>query len=254
MNGGTRVDDIFRELAALQQQDPACADLLQFRRRITARQYGRLYDLVRRYVPSGAAVLDWGCGNGHASFGLQRLGFNVTGFSFEELGLRRHLEGYKFERGSQGEPARLPFANAAFEAVLSVGVLEHVRETGGSEEASLREIARVLAPGGVFICYHLPNRYSAIEAVTRNFFPGRYSHPHRYDGADIERMCEVAGLQLLERRRYGVVPRNFWAALPGWIGDSQLLCGAWDAVDTALGRVLGVLAQNHWFVARKGNT
>jgi len=35
-----------------------------------------------------------------------------------------------------------------FDAVVSVGVLEHVKETGGSEIGSLREIFRILKLNG----------------------------------------------------------------------------------------------------------
>ena len=51
------------------------------------------------------------------------------------------------------EQPRLPFDDASFDAVLSCGVLEHVPY----EEGSVREIARVLKPGGHFFVYQLPN-------------------------------------------------------------------------------------------------
>src|SRR5262249_40616432 len=46
----------------------------------------------------------------------------------------------------RGDVGRLPFADAAFDAVLSLDVLYHIAAPG--DLAALREIARVLKPGG----------------------------------------------------------------------------------------------------------
>jgi hypothetical protein len=40
----------------------------------------------------------------------------------------------------------LPFPDTCFDAVASVGVLEHVRETGGNELASLARSLACFAP------------------------------------------------------------------------------------------------------------
>ena len=248
-----RPEQIFEELARHRDADPACADLLQYRRMATAHQYLRLYDLVRRYLPAGSEVLDWGCGNGHASYGLQRSGYRVTGFSFEDFGLRRHLGAdYRFVQGDPAEPATLPFAAESFDAAVSVGVLEHVRETGGDEAASLREIVRTLRPGGLFICYHFPNRFSLIEAMTRRI-PGKHSHRYRYTGEDILRLCREAGLEVVALGRYGALPRNFWHRTPGSVGNSRAVARGWDLLDSGLGTLLSPICQNYYFVARKGS-
>ncbi|MBQ4132690.1 MAG: methyltransferase domain-containing protein [Desulfovibrionaceae bacterium] len=47
--------------------------------------------------------------------------------------------------------------------MFSIGVFEHVHETGGDQLASLKEISRVLKPEGFFLCFHLPNKYSWVE-------------------------------------------------------------------------------------------
>lgn len=43
-------------------------------------------------------------------------------FHDREIGLRRHLEGYRFERASEEEPAHLPFAKDAFQSKVLVPV------------------------------------------------------------------------------------------------------------------------------------
>lgn len=244
-------EQTFRELSAFWRDDPACHALLQFRRQVTAYQYQRLYELVDRYLAPGAKVLDWGCGNGHVSYGLWRRGFEVSGFSFEDFGLRRHLgPSYEFSEGNEDDPSGLPYPAASFDGVMSVGVLEHVRETGGNELASLREIVRVLRPGGTFICYHFPNEFSLIEALARRN-ASKHSHQFRYTRSDIEQLCSQTGLELLEIKRYGALPRNMWYRAPRALGDSSLVTAAWNALDGALGTLLPRWTQNYLFVGRK---
>src|SRR5439155_25510036 len=69
---------ILEELVALASRPER--QLLQFRSLVGAHQYLGLYRLVRRYVPAGGSVLDWGTGNGHFSYFLVRAGYRATGF------------------------------------------------------------------------------------------------------------------------------------------------------------------------------
>ncbi|HEU4725743.1 MAG TPA: hypothetical protein VFU59_10665, partial [Candidatus Eisenbacteria bacterium] len=61
--GAAPDDAILDELVDMARRHPE-RQLLQFRSRIGANQYRRLYRLVREFTAEGAAVLDWGSGNG----------------------------------------------------------------------------------------------------------------------------------------------------------------------------------------------
>ena len=226
--------------------------LLQFGSLLSAHQYLSLYRIFRRHVDEGARALDWGAGNGHFSYFLQRAGYRASGFSLLEGAFVRWLPApdYAFTRGDAREPVALPYPDEAFEAVASVGVLEHVRESGGSEPASLSEIARVLGPGGVFVCYHFPNRTSWIDWAARRV-PGKHRHEFRFTRADIEALTASAGLKLLEAGRYGFLPRNFGHRLPEALRRSRALAKAWDRLDSLLAIPFSALCQNHYFIARK---
>ena len=243
-------DVIFRELVARGEGNGACGP--QFGSLAGVRQYRRLYRMVRRHLAPGAQVLDWGTASGHFSYFLTRAGYRATGFDFEGVSQAGWL-GEPYERyvgGSPAEPVRLPFADAEFDAVASIGVLEHVRETGGDEAASLSEIRRVLRPGGMFLCYHLPNRTSWIDLAS-SLVPGKHHHAYRYVRADIERLTGQAGLELLEVGRYGILPRNMLRRLPGSLRRARWVAELWDTADAVAGVALSPLCQNYSFVARR---
>jgi len=242
---------ILSELAARARAHPEDS-LLQFGSLLSAHQYLALYRLFRKYVPEGARVLDWGAGNGHFSYFLQRSGYRASGYSLLDGSFLRWLPDpeYPFLRGDEREPVVLPYPDRSFDAVASIGVLEHVRETGGSESGSLSEIARVLRPGGIFACYHFPNRSSWIDWAARRA-PGKHHHEFRFARADIESLTAGAGLTLLEAGRYGLLPRNFGHRLPAALGRSRALAGAWDGLDSLLAIPFSAFCQNYYFVALK---
>jgi len=100
---------------------------------------------------AGLKLLDLGCSIGLLSEPLAKLGCVVTGLDPSAQTLQRAREradaaGLKIDyREGYGES--LPFAEASFEAVVCCDVLEHVDDL----PQVLSEVARVLAPGGLFI-------------------------------------------------------------------------------------------------------
>lgn len=213
-------------------------------------QYLPAYRWMLAHVPTGAKVLDWGCGNGHFSYFLQEAGYEVTPYGFQQPEI--YAAAYPGRSGYvQGEdPVLLPFVDGAFDCVVSIGVLEHVREVGGDEVASLREIRRVLKDRGVFFCYHLPNKYSWIEFMSRLI--GKWSHAFRYSRSEVLRIFGSAGMSVEAVSRYGVLPRN-WLRKLNVLGlnRSLLLAQGVDLSDRLLQPVFGFFAQNWTLVARK---
>jgi SAM-dependent methyltransferase len=218
----------------------------------SARQYRRLLWLVATFVRDGGRVLDWGAGQGFHSLWLSDEGYEVAACDVHPPKLLPELErrpGYEFRL--LDDPVRLPFPDESFDAVTSIGVLEHVVETGGSEAASVAEIRRVLRPDGVLICVHLPNAGGWVESLIRLAGLRRHLHTVRYRRSDIEALCSDAGLDLVTVSRYGLVPRNSFTKLPPRLRASSGLATAIDAVDSGLGRVAQPVVQNWAFVARR---
>ncbi len=130
---------ILRTLVSIAQQQGPDA-MPAFQSLVSAHQYRGLYDMFRRYVPVGAKVLDWGVGNAHFSYFLVQSGYRAAGFSLEPCTLPAWLpqDGYRLVQGSFDDPVHLPFPDQSFDVVASIGVLEHVRETGGTSSRASR--------------------------------------------------------------------------------------------------------------------
>ena len=256
--------EVARLFASIRRDDP-CGVIDQFQSLTAANQYRGLYSLTAKYVPPGARVLDWGCGRGHFSYWLVKQGFHVTAYSLEHppeiFAALSPAETARltFIRDPEQTVSRLPFPDQQFAAAFSVGVLEHVRELGGDEVASLRELRRVVTSGGVFISYHFPNRYSYIEAVSRALHACRGArtkegfrfHKHRYTQRTIRGLCSEVGLVTVEIRRYGFLPRNSFNRLPKRLRESQTLSSMVNLLDVALERAFSPVVQNYCFVAKR---
>jgi SAM-dependent methyltransferase len=106
------------------------------------RLFARIVDELG--VPADAAILDVGTGTGANLRLLRDLGFaRVTGVDFSPEAIR-----FCAEKGlgavEQGDVRALPFADGRFDLVFATDVVEHVDD----DLAALREIRRVLTPGG----------------------------------------------------------------------------------------------------------
>lgn len=244
-------EEILGELVARARRHPH-HDTLPFLSRVAAHQYDPLHAALERHVPAGARVLDWGAGCGHFSLYLARRGYRPVPYSIQPIDDAAWLPGdaLKLLRGDANGPERIPFEDRSFDAVASVGVLEHVREHGGREEDSLAEIVRVLRPGGVFLCAHFPCRHSWLEALARRV-PDKDCHVYRYGPADVRRLWGGAGLEVLSIQRHGFLPRNVWRRLPPALCDARAAVLAWNALDRLLSALAPPLCAQMMIVARR---
>lgn len=231
-------------------------------------QYRSLLRLGQEHYPyrkalqlakGGQRLLDWGCGNGHLSYFLSRNGFAVDAYD-ATVGnfsgatsppLLQDVPGVRFTLGR--DPVRLPYESETFDLIFCGGVLEHVHEFGGDQVRSIRELERVLRPGGRLWVYHLPNRFSWNEnarALLNRLALGDHPiHSAQYSRGDFERLLDGTRLVIEEADRYHFLPRIALERLP--VADWPLFCSMFDAVDDALSFLLGPIAQNWSFITRK---
>lgn len=193
-------------------------------------------------------ILDWGCGWGQITQLLLEQGLDVTAFDYrpESAGegwqpLERYAD---IDAYFSHDPVKLPFEDDSFDAVLSLGVLEHVAHP----DESLEELKRVLEPGGTLYVYKLPNRYSYLEQLAR--VVGMYYH-----GVDPDDIVYTKRSALALLRAHGFEVREFNRAnmLPLTLSGrlATKAAGAIWAANRGLARmpVLNILATNLELVA-----
>ena len=174
--------------------------------RYAVSDYCQMADEIAQ-LAGGGRLLDWGCGYGHMSWLLRRRGCDVVGLTVpDENNLSDSWSLLVREQGLKvvvaGDEVALPFEDASFDVVLSCGVLEHVPD----EARSLREIARVLKPGGFFFVYQLPNRLSAVEWLSERFIG--VAHERRYGRSEVAALLAGAGFSIVSQRYGSMIPKN----------------------------------------------
>jgi len=119
--------------------------------RLLAR-YELVVKQIKNLVSVPASGLDIGCGDGVLVYRLSQLGYSVAGVDMSEEGIlharnKLKMKGWNpiLENTSVYD---LPFENESQDFITLVEVIEHLDNPVGA----LREISRVLKPGGIFIC------------------------------------------------------------------------------------------------------
>jgi len=124
------------------------------------------YDFFRNYV-QGRKVLEVGFGDGYGTFYLSQVAADTTGIdassSLIDYARSKYVRDNLFFL--KGDAARIPFPAGSFEAVVSAGMLENVRDC----KAVLREMDRVLVGYGTALVV-TQNRRSELDPV----------NPHHY--------------------------------------------------------------------------
>jgi 2-polyprenyl-6-hydroxyphenyl methylase / 3-demethylubiquinone-9 3-methyltransferase len=154
-------------------------------------------------------VLEVGCGGGLICEELARRGALTVGIDPSKGALqaaRDHTRSSGVGQISyfeQGYAESLPYADGSFSVIVCLDVLEHVQDL----HATIREIARVLAPGGVFV-FDTINRTIwariALIWIGERFFqrsgllPGLHNYASFIKPAELQAIIEQNDLKIHE--------------------------------------------------------
>ncbi len=169
-----------------------------------------LRDVLGRYIPQheSRAILDVGCGTGGNMLLLKDFG-NVTGVDFSDEALR-FARNYGFTSLLRASATELPLADASFDVVSALDVLEHISE----DRQAIAEVFRVLKPGGFFLV-----TVPAYQWLWSHHDQALH-HVRRYSKADLLKKLTAAGFHIQEQHRFALlgVPMRL---LQKWVWSFQ---------------------------------
>src|SRR5215468_3277081 len=151
------------------------------------------------HVPRGAAILDAPCGRGDLALALRDDGHRVSGVDLDATAAA--VLGERFRVADLSRP--LPWPDAAFDLALSVEGIEHL----DARHAFLRELARVLRPGGTLILT-TPNTV-AIRSRVRFFYSGFFHKDPRPLREAAPHPLHHIGLMTFAELRYALRTSGF---------------------------------------------
>jgi ubiquinone/menaquinone biosynthesis C-methylase UbiE len=161
-------------------------------------------------IQPGERVLDLGCGSGRHTVEACRWPCRVVGvdLSRQDLRVARYmladLQRRKIAPGHAdfviADAEHLPFREGAFEKVICTEVLEHI----GDDRAGVRELVRVLRPGGD-IAVSVPSYWPEVLfwTISWEYWHTPGGHIRMYEPGEMWHTLEEHGLRLrLQRRRH----------------------------------------------------
>ena len=146
-------------------------------------------------IPRDAAILEVGCGDASFTRSLGTYSSRVTAIDLSASQVERNARAHpeiKFLQHDVAQP--LPFSDAAFDVIWCSEVLEHLFDPG----FALREMQRVLAPGGqllVTVPYHgvIKDVLIALFKWDEHFAPGN-PHIRFFTRKSLSQLAASAGL------------------------------------------------------------
>lgn len=153
----------------------------------TLAEHEARYRFAADYV-RGQTVVDCACGNGMgAKVFLEHLPGRLYGFDADSSAVVTASQECCDSRASFActEATSLPLEQASCDVFISLETIEHVQD----DVSFIREVARVLRPGGLFVV-STPNRLVTNPGATISDKPWNPFHVREYTPADIHHLLQ----------------------------------------------------------------
>ena len=170
-------------------------------------------------VHAGRSVLEIGCGTGALLHALRERGCNAQGVELRQTFIDQARAWYGDLPITRVSDLRLPFADHSFDVVLSFDVFEHIADSDGH----LREVRRVLRPGGSYLL-QTPNKWTNVVFETirwKSLTAWREEHCALHSLGELETRLRQHGFNTVRAYDVPVVNDFFrakvrrYAGLPG---------------------------------------
>jgi ubiquinone/menaquinone biosynthesis C-methylase UbiE len=243
---------------------------------------GKLFEIVKvgfleKLLPRPPTnVIEVGCGTAFVSLYIAKRGYATTCVDLNPRILKQAEANFSREgvRGSFvcSEAEDLPFVSGGFDAVTSFGLLEHFKDP----VTAIREMVRVIKPGGLFFADIVPSRFSTqtlgslFNAVATSGYwtlrgkpglglkkAGRQFRPEYYENQlgwrAYAKIMEDAGLTNIEVRGNRPFPRlTLSPALDrSYTALLRRAVGPWEKFDASSSSLAKFWGAGWWFWGQK---
>ena len=141
---------------------------------------------IQPFLKDTACILDAGAGIGDVSFVLKNAGFAVRCLDISHKSVE-----YLRKKGliaDKGDVQNFPYDNCTFDIILSLDVLEHVKD----DLVAIKELKRVLKDGGI-ACINIP-----MFPFLWSFHDKINEHLRRYKRKELEKKLKENNLTILK--------------------------------------------------------
>ena len=173
------------------------------RNRAVIRRQVSIFERCQEVLKDSRRVLDWGCRHGADACMVRMLCGATTeihGCDVDDAAYRVFFDYAGLKYSKLAHPYLLPYQDNSFDAVIGSGVLEHVPD----DSESLKELYRIIRPGGYFVMTMLPNRLSYTEWLNRRL--KKPAHLRRYSLAEARYMFMHHGFRPVVSGYHQIVP------------------------------------------------
>ncbi len=159
--------------------------------------YRRRLSIVRRHFPRPGRVLDIGCAAGYFLDVMKGEGWDVLGLEPSAAIFPQTVERLGADHAELGLLGEVELEAGSFDLITMWDVIEHIPDP----VAAVREVGKLLAPGGKFLIETQNVASTTARLLGRRWHHYKHAeHIYHFDRSTLARVLDEAGFEILENR------------------------------------------------------